>query len=300
VPKNAKQILDKVRRDLEEVTTPDVQGNYFLDLGLLEAMNEGQGLLVADIVEAAEDYFGTFQDIDFLSGVAAYPLPPGFLRHRHFEYIFGGIRVAIIENRMEVEDDFDTTATAVSTANTFNYAFALYGDEINIDPAPGSNQSGAARFWYIRKPPGLIFGKATAGSSTTITLQAADSADGPAASAINDDYNNTVIVITGGTGVGQRRKIQDYDGDTKVATVATAWASDPDNTSVYATETWIPEPFDDAIALYATAAGKSARDEDARSWTFRFNAFHDKLLAFVEQRTTADRSFRVWDPTDGV
>jgi hypothetical protein len=69
-------------------------------------------------------------------------------------------------------------------------------------------------------------GTAQAGASTTITLAAG-------ASAVNDFYKYQIIVITAGTGVGQGNIITGYVGSTKVATV-TAWATNPDATSVYA------------------------------------------------------------------
>lgn len=67
---------------------------------------------------------------------------------------------------------------------------------------------------------------AQAGGATTITLDAS-------ASAVDDFYNSCLIFLTGGTGVGQARFISDYVGATKVATVAT-WATNPDNTSMFA------------------------------------------------------------------
>lgn len=68
-------------------------------------------------------------------------------------------------------------------------------------------------------------GTAQAGAATSITLQAG-------ASAVNDFYNDSVVVITGGTGAGQARTITAYNGTTKVATVA-AWATNPAVDSVY-------------------------------------------------------------------
>jgi hypothetical protein len=67
---------------------------------------------------------------------------------------------------------------------------------------------------------------AQAGAATTITLDAS-------ASASNSFYNNTLLTITGGTGVGQSRFITAYVGATKVATVAT-WVTNPDATSTFA------------------------------------------------------------------
>lgn len=69
-------------------------------------------------------------------------------------------------------------------------------------------------------------GTAQAGASSTITLAAG-------ASAVDDAYNNMTVRITGGTGSGQERKISDYVGATKVATVSVAWTTTPDATSTY-------------------------------------------------------------------
>ena len=69
-------------------------------------------------------------------------------------------------------------------------------------------------------------GVATAGAPTTITLAAT-------AVATNDYYDGAIVQILSGTGVGQSRIIIGYVGATKVATVADAWATQPDNTSVY-------------------------------------------------------------------
>lgn len=71
-----------------------------------------------------------------------------------------------------------------------------------------------------------VRGTAQAGASTTITLASG-------ASASNDAYNSDMIEITAGTGAGQQRKITDYVGSTKVATVNNSWTTNPDSTSEY-------------------------------------------------------------------
>jgi hypothetical protein len=67
---------------------------------------------------------------------------------------------------------------------------------------------------------------AQSGGSSTITLAAG-------ASAVDDAYNNMQITIVSGTGIGQYKTISDYVGSTKVATVSSAWRTQPDSTSVY-------------------------------------------------------------------
>lgn len=87
---------------------------------------------------------------------------------------------------------------------------------------------------------------AQAGASTTITLDAS-------ASSTNNYYNNTLVYITGGTGIGQARFITAYNGTTKVATVNSAWTTNPDNTSTFAIL-----PFDSIPGVTAPTAAQVA------------------------------------------
>ncbi len=75
-------------------------------------------------------------------------------------------------------------------------------------------------------PAALEQGLAQAGTSTTITLRSG-------ASALDDFYNDLTVQILDGTGADQARLITDYVGSTRVATVDTAWITDPDSTSDY-------------------------------------------------------------------
>ncbi len=67
----------------------------------------------------------------------------------------------------------------------------------------------------------LETGTAQAGGASTVTLRAG-------ASATNDIFKKQAVFIMSGTGAGQT-----YNGTTKVATVDTAWVTQPDNTSIY-------------------------------------------------------------------
>ena len=92
-------------------------------------------------------------------------------------------------------------------------------------------------------------GTAQAGGASSITLAAG-------ASAVDDAYNNMTVRITGGTGSGQERKITDYVGATKVATVASAWTTNPDATSTYSV-------IDRPNACYNVYAGASPCQDKA-------------------------------------
>lgn len=69
-------------------------------------------------------------------------------------------------------------------------------------------------------------GTAQAGGTNTVTLRSG-------ASSVTDFFKNQAIYIFAGTGAGQTNTITGYNGSTKVATVETAWATQPDSTSQY-------------------------------------------------------------------
>lgn len=69
-------------------------------------------------------------------------------------------------------------------------------------------------------------GTAQDGGTNTITLDAL-------AEATNNHYQNTIIALTGGTGAGQSAIINSYNGTTKVATVTSTWAVEPDATTQF-------------------------------------------------------------------
>lgn len=72
----------------------------------------------------------------------------------------------------------------------------------------------------------LRTGTAQAGGASSITLDAG--ANG------NDNYyNNSIVMIVAGTGLGQSRTITGYVGTTKVATVDSSWTVNPANDSVF-------------------------------------------------------------------
>ena len=66
----------------------------------------------------------------------------------------------------------------------------------------------------------------TGSTSNTIKLPAG-------ASATNNIYNGATIVLTGGVGVGQTRRIVAYLGTTKIATVDKTWITIPTNTTTF-------------------------------------------------------------------
>lgn len=100
-------------------------------------------------------------------------------------------------------------------------------------------------------------GSAQSGRASGISLAAS-------ASAVNDYYNNSIIRIVSGPGIGQSRIISDYTGTTKSAEVNGAWATNPDSTSAYAISPLgaipgasAPTAAQNATAIWEYASGRT-------------------------------------------
>lgn len=94
-------------------------------------------------------------------------------------------------------------------------------------------------------------GFVNAATSTTVTLDTG-------ASATNTHYLNSGIYISAGTGIGQYRKIQSYNGTTRVATLSTAWSTNPDGSSAYVVGPYVTVKGNGTgAAAYATVNGSN-------------------------------------------
>ena len=135
----------------------------------------------------------------------------------------------------------------------------------------------APRFFPI-----LRSSTATGGGASTITLDAG-------ASAVDDYYNGCYVRTTGGTGGGgtggadnQARKIIDYVGSTKVATVGRPWEVQPVGAST-TFDILVPEGWDHCanqrtlLALPAAAPAATGALPTTTVWTDTRGALLDQL-----------------------
>lgn len=93
----------------------------------------------------------------------------------------------------------------------------------------------------------LSAGTASAGAATSITLAGAV--------ATANYYNGAIVSIVAGTGVGQSKRITAYSA-ARVATVDSAWATNPDATSVFIVESdsgWLADASITAAKFAASA-----------------------------------------------
>ena len=121
--------------------------------------------------------------------------------------------------------DSDWTASTIAFDHIPLYAFEadVHSPQLTITPSAVSGN-----ITITASSVTTDTGTAQAGGASTITLKSSSNYTA------DDQPNGMFIEITGGTGSGQKRHVEDYVASTKVLTVYPAWDTQPDNTSQYA------------------------------------------------------------------
>lgn len=203
------------------------------------------------------------------SRMATYTQPTGFLAATFPASIASPTNITAgtittvtnLTNAATAGDFTATMKTSIGTAVAASAVASVTGNVSgNVTGSVGSVASGGITRATFAADTGLQSirsNTAQAGGATTITLDAG-------ASATNSFYNNCLCYITGGTGVGQSRFISSYVGATKVATVSSAWSTNPDNTSTFAIEAFdiIPGSTAPTVAQIATAVWQDTTSGD--------------------------------------
>jgi hypothetical protein len=129
-------------------------------------------------------------------------------------------------------DNGATVTVTHKTTGTYKAAVTLptlvAGDIVQVRIAATVGGSGSGGIAFTATSDALRSGKAQAGGTSSITLDAGASPNGFVR------YLASAIAIVAGTGVGQTRSIINYIGFTKIATVDFDWEVVPDATSVFA------------------------------------------------------------------
>lgn len=120
-----------------------------------------------------------------------------------------GDSYSIVNNGTYGNAQLVRSATPANTLNV-NAAHAVDANIKTFDPTTGLNP--------------VLSNTAASATASTIVLNAG-------ASSLDSFYNNMMISIVSGTGIGQARIITGYTGSSKTATVSRTWITNPDNTS---------------------------------------------------------------------
>lgn len=134
--------------------------------------------------------------------------------------------------------------------------------------------------------PSLQTSNVVASASGNVTL------DGNVGSSEDDRYNDWWISIISGTGVNQVRQIIDYDGNTKVAVIKTAWTVLPNTTSIYKLHpcNYVGLTWDEALDKFTLSCSANGNCE-----AFVTETFMDFCVADVESENIVPRANITYD-----
>lgn len=283
---NLYSLFYKTRRKISEATAA-----YWTDLEVYSSLQEAQ----ADIAENAlclkrtqtittvantqeyNLYDNSFSDIIDVSKDGTWFLRGGT---KYFPLIYKEIK--------DLNVEFPGWQGVVASTPMYYY-YDKATKVVGLSPKPNATNAGAYLFLNgFHKPKILHAGTATAGTTSSITLQAG-SATAMYPSTTNDYYNDLYIEIYGGTGAGQRAKITDYVASTRVVTATFTTA--PDATSIYGMVPQIPEEAHNLMYLYAVAdcweKGGTRSALADRYW----RRYYDGLASFAgDMETSADEN----------
>lgn len=293
---NAQRLVDKVRLRLNDPSGIQ-QGNQWSDTEILDFLNQTQESLVARTIQASEDFFGTYRDMALQAGVSIYPLYDGFLYMRKIDYRGPGGANAddpgdVTESRMT---EGVTIRGGLALPGESSYYYALYGNDLHLNPTPGQDEPSAIRQWFIQEPgPVLLETPTTFPDASNIKF---GSPDAPWEDGI---MIGSKVDIVAGTGFGQRRQITAYVGSTQTATVDTPFSPAPVNgVSKVATISRCPRLFHRILYLGAALQAKLAVGEDARGLSALYNETSEEFEDFIERaRTYSQRRAPQFDPEE--
>lgn len=225
--------------------------------------------------------------------------------------VIGG-RVRLVdldpETVMRGTDSANTTKTGFSVTQTgldavlksTTFALAM-ADAIWDEELTGATHniatSAGRRLRQLEATVVLHEGTADAGAAGYLDLETG------VASALDDFYDHCLLVLTGGTGLGQSRSIASYEGITNQrATVTPNWTTTPDGTTTYsvyaAGEVHVREVHTGAIdsgsfaagAVDAAAIATDAVDADALA---------ADAVAEIQSGLSTHSALNVWEAYDG-
>lgn len=176
------------------------------------------------------------------------------------------------------------------TANAnflFGTGYHLFDEKIIFEPNDEVNNDHYIRLWYFPQAPDLHRGTAQSGTTSTITL-AADGGTGLLGTTriIDNYYQYMRIEIISGTGAGQIRRITQYVGSTRVATITPNWTTTPTSSSIYSIVSPIQEDYQELLALGGCIRAKGIKVEDDTSIIVNiYSALKGDMTSALEKRS---------------
>jgi len=274
----------------------------FADAGYDPATNKVQGVVLVDTTTTNTDMVAAAPTA---AAVADAVLDEALSGH----VAAGSLGKAVADTETDaaaVLDDTGTAGVVIAAAQTVATVTDVTNQVTADATAINGDATAAANLANVWANLDTQINVASATGSTIVF-------DDAAMSAVDDFYNGMAVFVYGGTGAGQQRRVDDYTGATKTATVSPNWATNPDATSdvivmvgpgdlagTAPTAAAVADAvWDEALSghVVAGSAGKSLADTEADTNELQTDDV-PALIAALNDPTSAAVATAVWASTD--
>lgn len=289
------------------VDEPSGDASDWTNEELLDYVNMEHRHLFSVIRNLYEDWFSRQYIFPLVSGTMKYVLPREIVNPRRVEYINASAvtgtapNYVVDENTADPQEIQEVQLSAKDNLRHYTSSnrvirtngFYLLDDVLQLldDSVVGPQYYG--RIYYAPTSMDLHRAVAQGATASTITL-GVNQTPSTATTTLgyiyptNNYYQGAYVEIISGTGEGQIRRIKEYNGSTKVATVEPDWTTTPTNASVYSIVSPIKEDFQEMLALGGVMRAKGIKIEDETSEIATiYTLLKDEMVNSLERRNNS-------------
>ena len=239
-------------QEVRQFTNQNYDESSFTANFEISMLDDGQDIVCDKILDENPYMLSTYYDLT-LTGLERYYLPDS----TPFNYD----TILMMENISSGTDSPVKTVNSIWADRMEYHEDNIVTDKIpwsirdNYIEFPNLDNSMTVRIWYSKKPTGFFYGSAQTGSISTTVILPSSATAGEVL--IDDDiYVGMKIYYS-----NQVRRITDYVGSTKVATITPAWTSIP-TTGTIELISPLPDRYQRLIVEEAARKIKIANSDD--------------------------------------
>lgn len=284
------EIINLTRSYIDEIN--ESESDWTDQSELVPYVNSEQNFLASSIRKKKQDFFASTSIFALDPSENEYYLPYDCVFPRFVEIIKSGVTGSdpnFVVDEVNADwreiDPSDLRGIKYGLKDRFRRGqlvgenYALWDEKIIFTPV--TETVGWCRVWYIRSLPGLHYGTAASAGGSTIGLAAS-----PTKGTLETEvqvYKGMRVGIYSGTGVGQIRRIIDYQPATRVATVEKPWITIPTG-GVYSLISPIPPQMHELLSLGAAIRATGKTEDDQNRFVTMYTGMKKTFLDEIDPR----------------